>query len=137
MRGENARFGHLLTAMVTPLDADGRVDRQRAAALARWLLANGSEGLVINGTTGESPTTSADEKIALLETVREAVPGATLLAGAGGYNTAEAVELARRSAEAGANGVLSVAPYYNKPSQEGLYRHYRAIAEATPLPLVL
>jgi 4-hydroxy-tetrahydrodipicolinate synthase len=123
--------------MVTPLDADGRVDRQRAAALARWLLANGSEGLVINGTTGESPTTSADEKIALLETVREAVPGATLLAGAGGYNTAEAVELARRSAEAGANGVLSVAPYYNKPSQEGLYRHYRAIAEATPLPLVL
>lgn len=139
MRGENARFGHVLTAMVTPLTPDGaQLDLDRAAALAHWLLERGSDGLVLNGTTGESPTTSLEEKIALVRAVREAVGNdVPLLAGAGGNDTAEVIELARRSHEAGATGLLSVAPYYNKPSQEGLYRHFRAIAEATPLPVVL
>jgi 4-hydroxy-tetrahydrodipicolinate synthase len=138
MRGSNARFGHVLTAMVTPFDRDGRVDLVRAGELARWLLDNGSDGLVLNGTTGESPTTSTDEKIALIRAVRQTLgPDALLMAGAGGNNTAEVVELARLSHEAGASALLSVAPYYNKPSQEGLYRHFRAVADATPLPVVL
>lgn len=138
MRGSNARFGHVLTAMVTPFDPAGRVDLPRAGEIARFLLANGSEGLVLNGTTGESPTTTLAEKIALIQAVRKAAgPDATLLAGAGGNNTAEVVELAHHSHEAGASAILSVAPYYNKPSQEGLYRHFRAVADATPLPLVL
>lgn len=137
MRGESARFGHVLTAMVTPFDAEGRVDLERARQIAAYLTRNGSDGLVINGTTGESPTTSLDEKIALLRAVRESVNDSPVLAGAGGNNTAEAIELARRSHETGADALLSVAPYYNKPSQEGLYRHFRAIAEATPLPVVL
>lgn len=138
MRGQNARFGHVLTAMVTPFDPAGHVDGRRAGELARWLLENGSNGLVLNGTTGESPTTTAAEKAELIRTVRAAVgPNAILMAGAGGNNTAEVVELAKHGHEAGATAILSVAPYYNKPSQEGLYRHFRAVADATPLPLVL
>jgi len=124
--------------MVTCFDAAGRVDGERTGELARWLLENGSNGVVVNGTTGESPTTTLDEKIELVRAVRAAVgPTAILMAGAGGNATAEVVELARRSHGAGATAILSVAPYYNKPSQEGLYRHFRAVAEATPLPLVL
>ena len=142
MRGESARFGHVLTAMATPMDPRGWVDTSRAAELARWLLANGSRGLVVNGTTGESPTTSLDEKVELVRAVRKMSMNDRngtpwVIAGAGGNNTAEAVELAKRSHEAGATALLSVAPYYNKPSQEGLYRHYRAIADATPLPVIL
>lgn len=137
MRGQNARFGRVLTAMVSPMTAEGQVDTARAADLARWLLARGSDGIVVNGTTGESPTTTTEEKIALIRAVREAVGDAPVVAGAGGYNTAEAAELARHSHEAGATGLLSVAPYYNKPSQEGLYRHFRTIADATPLPVLL
>ncbi len=144
MRGESARFGHVITAMATPMDSGGRVDAGRAGDLARWLWHNGSDGLVVNGTTGESSTTTLDEKMELVRAVcaaaRDAAPAsrtAWVIAGAGGNNTAEAVELARRSAEAGAHALLSVAPYYNKPSQEGLYRHFRAIADATPLPVLL
>lgn len=142
MRGENARFGHVLTAMATPMRPDGAVDLRRAGELARWLFANGSDGVVVNGTTGESPTTSREEKAALVRAACEALSSAAsqtawVIAGAGGNNTAEAVELARASARAGAHALLSVAPYYNKPSQEGLYRHFRAIADATPLPLIL
>jgi len=137
VRGQNARFGHVITAMVSPLTPDGNIDIARAAELARWLLENGSDGLVINGTTGESPTTSLEEKIALLAAVIEAVGADRVIAGAGGNDTREVVELARRSHDAGAKSLLSVAPYYNKPSQEGLYRHFRAVAEATPLPVVL
>ena len=138
MRGQNARFGHVLTAMVSPFDAVGKLDLARAGELARWLLANGSDGLVLNGTTGESPTTTLGEKISLIRAVREAVgPDVILLGGAGGNSTAEVVELAKHSHEAGATALLSVAPYYNKPSQEGLYRHFRTVADATPLPVVL
>jgi len=138
VRGKNARFGHVLTAMVTPFDASGEVDAARAGEIARFLLANGSNGVVVNGTTGESPTTTLEEKAEIVRAVRAAVgPNAILMAGAGGNNTAEVVELAHHSHAAGATAILSVAPYYNKPSQEGLYRHFRAIADATPLPLVL
>lgn len=137
MRGSNARFGHVVTAMVTPMRADGSVDFGRAEELARWLLGNGSDCLVINGTTGESPTTSVEEKTDLLRAVIAAVGAEKVIAGAGGNDTREVVELAKRSHEAGASALLSVAPYYNKPSQEGLYRHFRAVAEATPLPVML
>lgn len=137
MRGENGRFGRVVTAMVTPFDAKGVLDLARAAALATWLLENGSDALVINGTTGESPTTSFDEKIALLRAVVGAVGAQKVIAGAGGNNTAEVVELARASYDAGVGAILTVAPYYNKPSQEGLFRHFSAIAEVTPLPTML
>lgn len=137
MRGANARFGHVLTAMVTPFDAAGIVDYPRAVEIARYLLANGTETLVINGTTGESPTTSTDEKLRLVNTIAEAVGAEKVMAGIGGNNTAAVVDLARRSQEAGASSLLAVAPYYNKPSQEGLYQHFRAVADATPLPVVL
>ncbi len=137
LRGSNARFGHLITAMVTPLDSEGRVLLKRAQELAQWLLENGSDALVINGTTGESPTTTLEEKIALVNAVVEVVGPEKVIAGAGGNNTAEVVELAERSEAAGAGAILSVAPYYNKPSQEGLYRHFRSIAESVNLPVIL
>lgn len=141
MRGEHARFGHVVTAMATPMDVRGRVDTARATKLARFLLENGSDGLVVNGTTGESPTTTMSEKIELVRAVGEAIRStnktASFIAGAGGNNTAEAIELAKHSHEAGAAALLSVAPYYNKPSQEGLYQHFRAIADATSLPMIL
>jgi 4-hydroxy-tetrahydrodipicolinate synthase len=138
MRGQSARWGHLVTAMATPMDAEGRILPEQAGKLARYLLENGSDAVVVNGTTGESPTTSADEKIMLVRAVVEAVGSARVIAGAGGNDTAEIVELARRSKSAGAGAILSVAPYYNKPSQEGLYRHFRAIAEAvSDLPVIL
>ena len=137
MRGENARFGHVLTAMVTPFDGNNQVDYARAVEIARHLLQNGTDTLVINGTTGESPTTTTDEKLRLVNTVAEAVGVQKVMAGVGGNNTAEVVELARKSREAGATSLLAVVPYYNKPSQEGLYQHFRAVADATPLPVVL
>jgi 4-hydroxy-tetrahydrodipicolinate synthase len=137
MRGENARFGHLITAMVTPFAADGSIDFARAQQVARWLLENGSDALVVNGTTGESPTTTPEEKRDLVRAVVEAVGAEKVIGGAGGNDTREVVHLARLAHEAGAGALLSVAPYYNKPSQEGLYQHFRAVAEATPLPVVL
>jgi 4-hydroxy-tetrahydrodipicolinate synthase len=137
LRGADARFGHVLTALVTPFDAEGRVQLTRVREIAQWLLANGSDGLVVNGTTGESPTTSLEEKIALVDAVVDAVGADKVIAGAGGNNTAEVIELAKHSEEAGAGAILSVAPYYNKPSQEGLYRHFRAIAESVNLPVIL
>lgn len=137
MRGETGRFGHVITAMVTPFDASGRVDLDRAIAIARYLLANGSDALVINGTTGESPTTSMEEKAALVHAIAQAIGSEKVIAGAGGNNTQEAVHLAKIAQEAGAGALLSVVPYYNKPSQEGLYRHFRAVADATPLPVLL
>ena len=137
MRGHSARFGHVITAMVTPFSAGGNVDLTRTAELARYLCENGSDGLVINGTTGESPTTTTDEKIALVRAACAAVGPEKIIAGVGGNNTAEVVHLARASAEAGASALLAVAPYYNKPSQEGLYRHFRAVADATDKPVIL
>lgn len=137
MRGQNARFGHVITAMVTPFNDGGDIAFDRAQQIARWLLDNGSDALVINGTTGESPTTSPEEKRDLVRAVVEAVGAEKVIAGAGGNDTREVVHLAEFAHEAGAGALLSVAPYYNKPSQEGLYQHFRAVAGATPLPVIL
>lgn len=137
MRGTNGRWGRVVTAMVTPFDESGAVDLTRAGELARYLLAHGSDALVINGTTGESPTTDANEKAAMVIATVQAVGGDKVIAGIGGNDTRAVVETAKRAADAGAGALLAVAPYYNKPSQEGLYRHFRAVAEATPLPVML
>lgn len=131
-----ARFGKVLTAMVTPFRDDGSLDLDAAASLARWLVDNGSDGLVVAGTTGEAPTLTHDEQIRLVGAVASAVD-APVVAGAGSNDTAAAVELTERAGEAGARGILSVTPYYNRPSQTGLARHFRAVAAATDLPLLI
>jgi 4-hydroxy-tetrahydrodipicolinate synthase len=124
--------------MVTPFDADGALDTATAKKLATHLVDSGCDGLVISGTTGESPTTSDDEKIELLSAVLDAVGDrARIIAGAGSYDTAHSVHLAKRSAEAGAHGLLVVTPYYSRPPQAGLIGHFRAVADATELPNIL
>lgn len=130
------RFGRVVTAMVTPFGNDGALDLDGAAELARWLVACGNEGLVVAGTTGESPTLGHDEQVELIAAVVDAVE-VPVLAGAGSNDTAAAVELTERSTEAGAAGILSVAPYYNRPPQAGLYEHFRVIAAATHLPVII
>ena len=133
-----ATFGRLITAMATPFDEQREVDYGQAARLAKGLIACGSDSLVVAGTTGESPTLSDEEKIRLFTDVKAAVgTRAQVIAGTGNYNTRESVELTRRAEEAGVDGILLVVPYYNKPPQEGLYQHFRAIAEATHLPCIL
>jgi len=134
-----APFGRLVTAMVTPFAADGAVDHALAAHLADHLVSQGSEGLVICGTTGESPTLSWAEQHRLIAAVREAVAGrARIIAGSGSNCTAEAVEATRQAADLGVDGALVVVPYYNKPPQDGLEAHFRAVAAAAPeLPLML
>ena len=115
-------FGRVLTAMVTPFDGAGNVDYAETKRLARWLAANGSDGLVVTGTTGESATLTRDEKLLMYAAVREAVgPETKVLAGTGSYDTAETVLLSVEAEETGVDGLLLVTPYYNKPSQEGLY----------------
>lgn len=140
----NSLFGPLVTAMVTPFSADGSLDIPRAQQLAERLLENGSSGLVVCGTTGESPTLSHDEKLQMFRAVKESAASrdgastrAPIIANVGSYNTAASVELAKEAAQIGIDALLAVVPYYNKPSQEGLFQHFKAIAEATPLPLVL
>jgi len=137
--GAGAPFGRVITAMVTPFRADGSVDADLAARLADHLLRHGSDGLVIGGTTGESPTLSWQEQRDLFRAVQQAVAGrAPLLAGTGSNCTAEAVEATRAAAELGADGALVVVPYYNRPPQEGLEAHFRAVSQAAPeLPLML
>ncbi|QEY32532.1 4-hydroxy-tetrahydrodipicolinate synthase [Synechococcus sp. RSCCF101] len=132
-------FGRLVTAMVTPFTGDGSVDCDLAGRLAVHLVDHGSDAIVVCGTTGESPTLSWDEQHRLLSAVKQAVgPRAAVLAGTGSNCTAEAVEATREAAELGADGALVVVPYYNKPPQEGLLAHFRAIAEAAPsLPLMI
>jgi len=131
-------FGRVLTAMITPFTDEGAVDHERAWRLARFLVANGSDGLVVSGTTGESPTLSADEKVALYRTVVEAVgERAHVVAGTGTYDTAESIHLSERAAAAGVGGIMAVTPYYSKPPQAGLVEHFRAIADATDLPVIL
>lgn len=134
-----APFGRVLTAMVTPFRADGAVDLELAARLAEHLVSHGSDGLVLCGTTGESPTLSWAEEHELFAAVRDALGGrAPLLAGSGSNCTAEAVEATRQAAALGADGALVVVPYYNKPPQDGLEAHFRAVAQAAPeLPLML
>ena len=132
-------FGRLLTAMVTPFDAHGQVDFSLAGRLALYLVNEGSDGIVVCGTTGESPTLSWEEQHRLLETVRNSVgPDVYVLAGTGSNSTAEAVQATRQAAAAGADGALVVVPYYNKPPQEGLEAHFRSVSAAAPeLPLML
>ena len=131
-------IGRLLTAMVTPFAADGSVNYDSARRLALALLDSGSDGLVVAGTTGEAPTLTRDEKLRLFSEVKSAVGDrGAVIAGTGTYNTAESVELTREASNTGVDAVLAVTPYYNKPPQEGLYRHFRAIAEATSLPVIM
>ena len=131
-------FGALLTAMVTPMTPAGDVDLEATAALARHLVDHGHDGLVLNGTTGEAPTTHAPEKADVVRAVVDAVGDrAVVLAGAGSNDTAHAVRMAEQAAEAGAHGLLVITPYYSRPSQEGVYRHTVAIADATDLPVML
>jgi len=134
----SARVGTVLTAMVTPFGPDGSLDLVGAKKVAKYLVDSGCDGLVVSGTTGESPTTTDDEKIALLEAVLEEVGDrARIIAGAGSYDTAHSVHLAKASAAAGAHGLLVVTPYYSKPPQSGLVAHFSAVADATELPNVL
>jgi 4-hydroxy-tetrahydrodipicolinate synthase len=131
-------FGRVLTAMVTPFAADGGLDRDTAGKLAHQLVERGCDGLVVNGTTGESPTTTDTEKAELVATVVQAVGDrAAVVAGAGTYDTAHSVQLARQAQRAGAHGLLVVTPYYSRPPQAGLLAHFTAVADATDLPVML
>lgn len=131
-------FGNLLTAMVTPFDANNQVDFAKTTKLIEYLLANGSEGLVVGGTTGESPTLTTDEKIALFKhTVKVVNNRVPVIAGSGSNSTQASITLTKAAEKSGADGIMLVAPYYNKPNQEGIYRHFAAIAGETALPVML
>ena len=126
-----APLGRILTAMVTPFAADGALDLDEARAVARYLVRHGSEGLVVHGTTGEAPTLSDAEKLDLVEAVAGEVGGEVpVVAGTGTYDTAHSVHLTREAVRRGADAILAVTPYYNKPPAEGIYQHFKAIAEA-------
>jgi 4-hydroxy-tetrahydrodipicolinate synthase len=127
-----------IVAIVTPMAADGALDLPRLKALIEWHIAEGTDGVVIVGTTGESPTVDVEEHERLIETAVEYAGGRIpVIAGTGGNSTREAIELTRFAKKAGADYALSVVPYYNKPTQEGLYRHFKAIAESTDIPVIL
>lgn len=131
-------FGRVLTAMVTPFTPDLKVDYDRAAQLARKLVDSGSDGIVVAGTTGESPTLTKEEKVNLFRVVMEAVgKEAAVVAGTGGNATQPSIELTREAEKVGVHGVMAVVPYYNKPPQDGLITHFKAIAAATSLPVIL
>ena len=135
---EQARFGRVITAMVTPFDQSGALDLDAARTLASTLIANGSEGLVVAGTTGESPTLSHNEKMSLVAAVVDEVgDDASVIAGTGTYNTAESVELTKEAASLGVDACLVVTPYYSKPPQNGLIAHFSAIADASEVPLMI
>ncbi|GIU96459.1 MAG: 4-hydroxy-tetrahydrodipicolinate synthase [Actinomycetota bacterium] len=132
------RFGSVITAMVTPFRDDHAVDLDRAQELASWLVDNGSDAVVVAGSTGESPTLSHHEKAELFAAVVEAIRGrGRVICGTGTYSTAETLELTRAAEAAGADGLLVVTPYYNKPPQRGLVAHFEAVAEASSLPIIL
>ncbi|MDO8473913.1 MAG: 4-hydroxy-tetrahydrodipicolinate synthase [Dehalococcoidia bacterium] len=132
------RFGRLITAMVTPFDAKGAVDYAQAKRLALALLAAGSDSLVIAGTTGESPTLTTQEKLRLFSEVKAAVGNrGAVIAGTGSYGTDESMKLTREAEQTGVDGILLVVPYYNKPTQDGLFAHFSAIAKSTKLPCIL
>ena len=131
-------IGRLLTAMVTPFDSEGNVDYAQARKLALALVASGSDGVVVAGTTGESPTLKHEEEERLFAEIKEALDGVgDVVAGTGSNSTAEAIKYTATATRIGADAVLSVVPYYNKPPQEGLYQHFKAIAESTDLPVIL
>jgi 4-hydroxy-tetrahydrodipicolinate synthase len=125
-------IGRLLTAMITPFKPDGSVDYAAAEKLAVLLVADGSDGVVVAGTTGEAPSLSDDEKIELLQSVKKAIPGKNVVAGTGSNDTHHSVKLSERAMQAGADALLAVVPYYNKPPQEGMYQHFKAISEVGP-----
>lgn len=129
-------IGRVVTAMVTPFDERGDLDLDAAVELANWLVENGSDGLVLAGTTGESPTLTESEELVLFRTVRDAV-SVPVVAGAGSNSTVSAVDQTRRATDTGVDAILSVAPYYNRPSQAGLEAHFRAVAAATDLPVFI
>lgn len=131
-------FGRLLTAMVTPFNADGSINYAAGADFADWLLANGSDGLVVEGSTGEAATMDMDEKIKFMQTIVARVNGrAKIVAGAGTNCTASTIDLVQKMEACGVDGVLVVGPYYNKPTQEGYYQHFAAVAKATKLPIIV
>ncbi|MGV2621002.1 4-hydroxy-tetrahydrodipicolinate synthase [Halobacillus sp. ACCC02827] len=131
-------FGQVLTAMVTPFDNDENIDYEATRALIDHLIDNGSDALVIAGTTGESPTLTKEEKLSLFRFTVEVVDGRVpVIAGTGSNNTRASIELTKEAEQTGVDAVMLVVPYYNKPSQEGMYQHFRTIAEATSLPVML
>lgn len=131
-------FGPLLTAMVTPFDSQGEVDLGAAQELALMLVDSGSDGLVVAGTTGEGPVIPGEDKIRLFQAVKEAVGDkATVIANTGNYNTVDSVELSLKAQGVGVDGIMLVVPYYNRPNQEGLYQHFKTIAESVELPVLL
>lgn len=135
---KNPYFGRLLTAMVTPFNADGSVNYEKAADLAEWLINNGSDGLVVAGSTGEAATMSAEEKLELFRVVvnriNKRVP---VIAGTGSNNTTDSVKMTKMAEAMGVDGALIVGPYYNKPTQEGFYQHFAAVAKSTGLPIIV
>lgn len=131
-------FGRVMTAMITPFDQNGQVNYAETERLAAYLAANGTDTIVVCGTTGESPTLTWDEEFALFKVVKSAVAGnAKVMAGTGSNSTSEAISATQKAAALGLDGSLQVVPYYNKPPQDGLYRHFRAIAEASDMPIML
>ncbi|MBE9482885.1 MAG: 4-hydroxy-tetrahydrodipicolinate synthase [Chloroflexi bacterium] len=136
--GGKNKLGRLLTAMVTPFDAQGEVDYQQARRLALSLLDSGSDGVVVSGTTGESPTLSREEKLRLFAETKSALGNrGTVVAGTGSYNTKEGQELTKEAEKTGVDACLLVVPYYNRPTQQGLWEHFKAIAQNTTLPCIL
>jgi 4-hydroxy-tetrahydrodipicolinate synthase len=133
------QLGRVLTAMATPFDAQGRLDLDQARRLAAALLASGNDGLVVGGTTGESPTLSEHERLSLIEAVIEVAHdrGGAVVAGTTNYNTAESISLSREAERLGADAILGTVPYYNNPPQEGLYQHFKTIAVAVDRPIIL
>ncbi|NNN19233.1 MAG: 4-hydroxy-tetrahydrodipicolinate synthase [Acidimicrobiaceae bacterium] len=133
---ESTRFGRVLTAMATSMDAKGQVDYDRTVELARWLIANGSDGLIVTGTTGEAPTLTDPEKISLWEAVAGAVT-VPVIAGSGSNDTAHSIHMTKRAKEVGAAAALIVTPYYNRPPQSGVLSHFEVVAKATDLPIII
>jgi len=133
-----AKLGRLITAMVTPFNAKGEVDHKQAQKLAKALISSGSDGLVITGTTGERPTLTDEEQLKLFATVRDAIGNrGTIIAGTGGNCTRESVAMTKKAEQLGVDAALLIVPYYNKPTQDGMYQHFKAIAESTSLPCIV
>jgi len=138
MKGSQLRFGSVLTAMITPFNPDLSVNYSAAANLARYLVENGSDGLVVAGSTGESATLTKEEKLELFKVILDAVGDrAAVIAGTGSNDTRASIEITQEAEKLGVHGAMLVGPYYNKPPQEGFYTHFRAIAEATSLPIII
>lgn len=132
------KSGQVITAMITPMEQDGKVSYEQAIRLAKRLAENGSDGVVLSGTTGESPTLSYEEKVKLFTSVTDALGGEVeIIAGTGSNNTGETIALTQAAESAGVDGIMLVTPYYNRPSQEGLYQHFKTVAENSSLPIML